>query len=281
MIPILDPHQHLWDLTRLRLDWLGSDSPINRSYIMSDYMLASEGLNVVKTIYMEVAVDHSQHVAEAKYALGLCAAADNPMSGAVIGGLPASDHFTAYIGQFEGDPYLKGARQTLHGDMPAGFCLNPDFVHGVRMLGEKRLRFDICIRPEELLDAASLIDLCPETAFVLDHCGNANVQAKDRSQWERDISVVAKRPNVVCKISGIVASAKPGEWGADDLAPIILHCAEVFGKQRIFFASDWPVCTLVATYRQWVEALKSIVSSWSEVDQRALFYDNAAVFYDI
>src|SRR5437868_5459655 len=94
------------------------------------------------------------------------------------------------------------------------------------------------MRPAELLDGAKLIDACPDTRFILDHCGNANVQAKDRTQWQRDIGAVAKRKNVVCKVSGIVVTAKPGAWSADDLAPIVNHTLEVFGPDRVMFGGD-------------------------------------------
>src|SRR5262249_36782457 len=124
-------------------------------------------------------------------------------------------------------------------------------------------------------------DACPDTRFILDHCGNANVQAKERSQWQRDIAAVAKRTQVVCKISGIVASAKPGAWTADDLAPIINHTLEVFGPERVMFRRAWAVCTLAANYKQWVEALKSIVRSGSTQAQRNLFHDNAVRFYGL
>ena len=143
------------------------------------------------------------------------------------------------------------------------------------------LSYDICIRPGELPDAAKLIEECPGTRFILDHCGNANVQAKDRTQWQNDIGEVAKRKNVVCKVSGIVASAKPGAWSADDLAPIVNHTLDVFGPNRVMFGGDWPVCTLAATYRQWVEALKAIVKERKEEEQRKLFYDNAVKFYGL
>jgi predicted TIM-barrel fold metal-dependent hydrolase len=278
MIPIIDTHQHLWDLSRFRLPWLDGGGPLATSHLLSDYEAAIEGLNVVKTVYMEVDVAEEQLVDEAEYVLALCARPETKMVGAVIGGRPASEGFAAYVDRFKDNPRFKGARQVLHGG-PRGLCLTDDFVRGVRYLGAVGRRFDICIRAEELLDAAQLLDLCPETPCVLDHCGNANVQAADRAQWQRDIAEVAKRPNVVCKISGIVASAKPGAWTADDLAPIIRHCVEVFGKDRVIFASDWPVCTLTATYRQWVEALQQIVSDWPEAEQRQLFHDNAVRFY--
>jgi predicted TIM-barrel fold metal-dependent hydrolase len=281
MIPIVDTHQHLWDLSRFRLPWLDGGGPLATDHLMRDYLKACDGLNVVRTVYMEVDVAPEQHVAEAEYVLDLCRRDDNPMVGAVIGGRPGTDGFQAYAARYRGNPSVKGVRQVLHGGTERGTCLQPDFVRDIRLLGEYGMRFDLCLRPEELLDGAKLIDLCPDTRFVLDHCGNASVQAKDRSQWQKDIAEVAKRTNVLCKISGIVASAKPGAWTADDLAPIVRHCAEVFGSDRLLFASDWPVCTLAATYRQWVEALQAIVQAWSETDRRNLFHDNAVRFYEL
>jgi L-fuconolactonase len=282
VIPIIDTHQHLWDLDRFHLPWLEGGGPLAKSHRMSDYLREAEGLNVVKTVYMEVDVEENQQSAEADYVMDLCQKDDNPMVAAVISGRPASDGFAAYIRQYKDSPSIKGVRQVLHGaGTPKDFCLQDEFIRGIRLLGEYGLRFDICIPSNTLDSAAKLADECPHTQFVLDHCGNANVQEKDRTVWQKGIEEVAKRQNVVCKISGIVASAQPGEWTADDLAPIILPCAEAFGKDRVIFASDWPVCTLTATLRQWVTALKEIVHSWNEADQRKLFHDNAQRFYDI
>jgi predicted TIM-barrel fold metal-dependent hydrolase len=281
MIPIIDTHQHLWDLNRFRLPWITADSPLGHNHLMEDYLREAAGLNVVKTVYMEVDVDPAQQVQEAEYVIALCRDPQSPMAAAVISGHPASEQFPEYIRRFQDTPEVKGVRQVLHGGTPAGYCLSPEFISGCRILGEMGLRFDICIRPTELLDAAKLADACPDTRFILDHCGNANVQGKDRSQWQRDIAEVAKRSSVVCKISGIVASAKPGEWSAEDLAPIVLHCAEVFGPDRIFFGGDWPVCTLAASLRQWIEALREIVSGWSEENQHKLWHGNAERVYGI
>jgi predicted TIM-barrel fold metal-dependent hydrolase len=257
---------------------------------MDDYLQATTDLGrfpagagkIVKTIYMEVDLDPTQQAAEADYVLDLCRRGDTPMVAAVISGRPASTGFKDYLARYRNNKYLKGVRQVLHvPETPPGYCLDEKFIGGIRFLGEMGLSFDICLRPQELLDGAKLIDACPGTRFILDHCGNADVQARDQAQWKRDIAEVAKRKDVVCKISGIVVSAKPGQWTADDLAPFICHVAEVFGHDRILFGGDWPVCTLTATYRQWVEALKSAVSDWSEENQRKLFHDNALRFYGL
>jgi L-fuconolactonase len=135
------------------------------------------------------------------------------------------------------------------------------------------------MRAAELRDAARLIDACPGTRFILDHCGNADVLARDRSAWKADIAEVARRERVVCKVSGIVASTKGQPWTPDDLEPIVNHVLDVFGPDRVLFGGDWPVCTLGASYAGWVNALKSVVRDRPEPDQRKLFHDNAARVY--
>ncbi len=280
--PIVDTHQHLWDLSRFRLPWIQKGSPLARSFVIKDYLTATAGLNVVKAVYMEVDVEPKQQNAEADYVIDLCRQGKTPTVAAVISGRPASKDFAKYVGRFKGSRYIKGLRQVLHGPTtPAGTCLRPAFVAGIRLLGELGLSFDLCMRAAELPDAVKLVEACPGTRFILDHCGNANVQAKDRTQWRRDMARIAQCKNVVGKVSGIVASARPGKWTADDLAPIVNHTLDVFGPDRVMFGGDWPVCTLAATYRQWVEALRAIVRNRKEADQRKLFHDNAVRFYGL
>jgi L-fuconolactonase len=168
--------------------------------------------------------------------------------------------------------------------------VQPNFLRGVRLLGENHLSFDICIRPTELGDALRLTELCPDTRFILDHCGNADPKAFRRNNdggerpmheaaaWRRDIEALARRQNLICKISGIVARAPRG-WTADDLAPIVNHCLDSFGPDRVVFGGDWPVCLLGATFRQWVEALRQIVARRPADEQRKLWSENARRLY--
>lgn len=288
LLPLIDTHQHLWDLNLFRLPWVGTEGPLARSFVMADYLREVEGQNVVGTVYMEVDVDPEQQNEEADYVTGLCQRDDNPMRGAVISGRPDSPDFEIYVRRFTTPPYhppIRGLRQVLHGGTPPGHCLKPEFLAGIRLLGDLGLTFDICIRPEELGDAARLADACPQTQFILDHCGNANVQWERESppvrQWREGITEVARHSNVACKISGIIASSNPQSWTPDDLAPYIHHCAEAFGPEDIVFGGDWPVCTLGAPLREWITALRYIVRGWSEAEQQKLFHDNALRIYGL
>ena len=282
-IPIIDTHVHLWDLDRFRLRWIeaGEYREIARNYSLEDYREETRGHDVVKAVYMEVDVEPSQQAAEAEYIIELCRAKD-PLAAAVISGRPATDGFKAYLTRFRDSPYIKGVREVLaEPRTPRGYCLDPAFLRGVRLLGELGLCFDIALRRDELADAAKLAAACPDTRFVLDHCGNPDLRAGDLASWKRDLASVARRENVVCKISGFVTTAEKGAWTSEDLAPVINHAYEVFGPGRVMFGSDWPVCNLTATYGQWVDALAEVVRDRGEREQQLLFRDNAARFYGL
>ncbi len=296
--PIVDTHQHLWDMSKVRQSWLTPGGPLTRNFVMKDYLEAAAGLNIVRAVYMEVDVDADSQLAEAEYVLDICRRGGSPTVAAVIGGCPGEDSFKAYIARFKGSPFIKGVRQiprAVGGQSP---YRQKRFIESIRLLGEWAMRFDLCPPPAGLPDAIQLVDHCPGTQFILDHCGNADpkwyrspdkdestdaVAARRRAaeQWRRDIAALAKRNNVVCKISGIVSQATKDSWMPNDLAPIINHCLEVFGPDRVMFAGDWPVCTGVATFRQWVHALKQVVQNRSIEQRRKLFCDNAVRVYGL
>jgi predicted TIM-barrel fold metal-dependent hydrolase len=290
MLPIVDTHQHLWDLSKFELAWFDPSTPegkiLGHSFTPKEYAQATAGLNVVKAVYMEVDVVPAQQQKEADYLIELCKSGETATCAAVLSGRPNSDGFEKYVQQFKGSKYIKGIRQVLHvKDTPAGYCLDPKFVKGIQLLGKLGLSFDLCVRPAELPDFAKLIDQCPDTRFILDHCGNADLKhtQAQRDQWKKDMSDIARRKNLVGKVSGFIASAPGrGKWTLDDLAPVIDHTLEVFGPDRVMFGGDWPVCLLgVEKYADWLNALKTIVKSRPEDQQKKLFHDNAVRFYGL
>lgn len=285
-MPIVDTHQHLLDMAKFRIPWAPNSGMQGDNWATPEYLAVSRGLNIGKTVYMEVDLVPEQQVQEAEYVIDLCRRNDNPMVAAVISGRPASDGFAAYINKYKDSPFIKGVRQIMHVDAtPPGFCLDKQIVKNIQLLGDLGMTWDICLRSGELMDGDKLVAQCPRTRFILDHCGNMSVQETDpakRKLWMDGMKALAQRSNVVCKISGIIGSAKP-DWKPADLAPNMRFAMETFGPDRRMFAGDWPVCTRRATLAQWVAALKEIVRDMgmSAADQRKLFHDNAVAFYGL
>jgi predicted TIM-barrel fold metal-dependent hydrolase len=157
-------------------------------------------------------------------------------------------------------------------------------VKGIQLLGELGLSFDFCVRPMELPDFDKLVSQCPGTRFILDHCGNPNRNFKpsETEKWKKGLALLAARKNVMCKVSGLVANGfDKGEWKADDLAPFVNATLDAFGPDRVMFGGDWPVCLVAGSYKDWLTALRQIVSPRPEAEQRKLFHDNAVKFYSL
>lgn len=293
VIPIVDTHQHLWDLSKVQPPWL-SDAPkiLGQTYGLAEYAKATEGLHVVQAVYMEVDVSPADQVKEADSLIEICRTAKSPTVAAVISGRPAEKSFAPYIRKYAKEKEIKGVRQVLHADTAVkGLCLQPSFVGSIQLLGELGLSFDLCMRPAELSDGLALAKMCPGTRFVVDHCGNASPGAflpektrkeapkHDPQKWRDDIKALAEQANVICKISGVIASAPPDVPFADSLAPIVNHCLDSFGADRVVFGGDWPVCLLGGSYKDWVTALRTIISNRPVADQKKLLHENARRFY--
>ena len=275
---IVDTHQHLWDLDLFRYSWLGSLPALNRSFRMSDYLAAAKGLDVVKSVHLEADVDESYMLDETRHVLALGNQPDNPLEGIVACGRPESDDFKSYLDQIAGHPKLKGIRRVLH-TQPDEVGQGVTFINNVALLSGYGLSFDLCVLARQIPIAIRLVSKCPDVVFILDHCGVPQVREKNLDPWRSYITEIAKFSNVSCKISGLVAYADPQRWTTDDLRPFVEHAIASFGWDRVLFGSDWPVCTLSASYQQWVAALKEITRDAGEVKQRKLFRDNALRVY--
>ncbi|HUI42500.1 MAG TPA: amidohydrolase [Terriglobia bacterium] len=285
---IVDTHQHLWDLDLCSYAWieaqpapssLAAGRPgLRRSFRMPDYLEAVAGLGVEKTVHLEADVDEPYMLAETRHALALAADPNNPLSGVVACGRPEHDDFKEYLDQIAGHRALKGIRRVLH-TMPDEVGQGRTFKDNVRSLAGYDLSFDICVLARQLPIALRLVEYCPEVNFVLDHCGVPQVKEKILDPWRADIRRLAALPNVCCKVSGIVAYADPERWTPADLRPYVEHVIDCFGWRRVMFGSDWPVCTLSASFRQWVDALSSITDGARPADRAGLFHDNAVRVY--
>jgi len=275
---IVDTHQHLWDLDLFQYSWLASVPSLNRSFRMPDYIAATKGLDVVKSVHLEADVDEQHMLDETRHLLALADRPDNPLEGIVACGRPESETFRTYVDRIAGNARLKGIRRVLH-TQPDELGQRETFVRNVAALSEYGLSFDICVLARQLPIAINLVSKCPDVTFILDHCGVPQVKEKKLDPWRTELAELARFPNVSCKISGLVAYADPRTWTVEDLRPFIEHAIASFGWDRVLFGSDWPVCTLSATYRQWVEALEAVTEDAGEANQKKLFHDNAIRIY--
>jgi predicted TIM-barrel fold metal-dependent hydrolase len=275
---IVDTHQHLWDKDLFRYAWLEPLPKLDRSFRLSDYRDATSGLEIEKTVFVECDVDESQMMDEALHILGLADDSGNRIAGIVASGRPERDGFEAHLDALAAHAKVKGVRRILHTG-PNEVGQGKMFMENVARLGEYGLSFDICVLARQLPVAINLVSKCPDVAFILDHCGVPDVKGQAVHPWRDYIRELSKFPNVACKVSGLVAYGDPENWKAEDLHPFVDHVIESFGWNRVMFGSDWPVCSLTASYKEWVETLLGLTHSAGEANQKKLFSENAIRIY--
>ncbi len=275
---IIDTHQHLWDLDKLPYSWTANQPKLNRSFRIDDYLEATRGIEVIKSVHVEADIDEAFIPDETRYILELSERDDNPLSGVVANGRPEHDNFRDSVREFAGHPNLKGIRRLLQSE-PDELSTTTTFTENIRSLAEFGLSFDICVRDHQLPVAIRLVKECPNVNFILDHCGNPDIKNRNYDTWRERISEIADLPNIVIKVSGIVVNTDVENWTVEDLRPAVEHVIASFGWDRVMFGSDWPVCTLAASYRQWFDALNFLVKDAGEENKRKLFKENAERVY--
>jgi predicted TIM-barrel fold metal-dependent hydrolase len=285
---IIDTHQHLWDLDQFPYSWTPGRPALNRSFKPRDYYEATRDLTVAKSVHVEADVDEDFMLEETLHVLSLARSDDNPIAGVVAAVRPEYDDFREHIERIAGQRLLKGVRRILH-TQPDHLSAATTFVENVKSLEDYGLTFDICVLARQLPQAINLVKKCPKVDFILDHCGNPNLRSDVREgefdKWREHLREIAGLPNVVCKISGIVVNtdmtdpAGQAKWTAETLRPAVEHVIACFGWDRVMFGSDWPVCILASSFKQWVEALSFLTQDAGAENQQKLFYENAMRVY--
>jgi predicted TIM-barrel fold metal-dependent hydrolase len=275
---IIDTHQHLWDLDHLPYSWTSNRPKLKRNFLLEDYLSATRGFDVIKSVHVEADVDEPHMLAETQHILALAEDDSNLLSGVVAAARPEYDNFREYIEQIAGRPHLKGIRRLLQSE-PDELSTTATFIENVRSLEAYGLSFDICVLGRQLPLAINLVKKCPKVNFILDHCGNPDIKARDYDNWRSRMKEIASYPNIVCKVSGIVVNTDMDNWTIEDLRPAVDHVIDCFGWDRVMFGSDWPVCTLAASFKQWVVALISLTKDAGADNQQKLFQDNARRVY--
>lgn len=277
--PIVDSHVHLYDVRRLRYPWLAGVPKINRSYGLKEFDAARGRVEVDRLVFAEVAVDAGQHIDEAAFVQEM-ADADPRLCG-MVAHLPAEKGaaIARDIEALKRFKALRGIRRLIETEHNPSFCLEPGFIEGVKLIGKHGLTFDICVKHFELVFALELVRRCPDVQFVLDHIGKPGIKHGLREPWWGQMTELARLPNVVCKISGVITEADHAAWTKDQIKPYVAHAIECFGFDRSMYGSDWTVSELSHSYPTWVELLDEVVAGASEAEKRKLYRDTAIRVY--
>ena len=116
--------------------------------------------------------------------------------------------------------------------------------------------------------------------MVVDHGAKPFIADGVLEPWAADMTALALRSNVYCKLSGLATEAG-GAWSQETLAPYVRHMLRCFGPDRLMFGSDWPVLELAGSYADWIIAAEALTLHLSDSERAALFGGTAARFYSL
>lgn len=275
---IIDAHQHFWDLETGNYDWMtgAAMAPIRRNFGPDDLQPLMAEAGVDRTIVVQCRHDF----AETRDFLAIAAKHDFVVG--VVGwvDLQADDvaQEIAALHALPGGEHLVGIRHIVHDEPDAGWLLRPAVQRGIAAVIEAGLTYDLLARTRELPAATALAKAFPKGRFVLDHLAKPPIASGSTDAWQAEFEKIAALDNVWCKISGMVTEADWAGWRPGDFDAYTGLALGLFGPDRIIFGSDWPVCTLAASYQD----VKAIAHRLTEIHPgiaERFFHLNAVAAY--
>ncbi|MDT5023888.1 MAG: L-fuconolactonase [Micromonosporaceae bacterium] len=260
---IIDAHQHLWTADYA---WLADPAlvRIRRDYTVADLRANLRLAGVERTVLVEAGRADNAETTEF-----LALAAATPEIAGVVGWAslkdPALSDTLARHGAGPGGNLLVGIRDQVQGEAD-DYLDRPDVRAGLRTVAAGGLVNELVVRVDQLPAVARAAAALPDSRFVLDHLGKPAVAAgaQGLARWLAVVAPVAACPNVVAKVSGLVAEADWAHWTVEDLRPFVDSAVDLFGTGRVMFGSDWPVCEVAASYVDVKDALVTILGSIPE-----------------
>jgi len=291
-VPVIDAHHHVWDPAAHAQPWLASDealAPLRRVFSIADLAPQAAAAGVVGTVVVQTITEPG----ETPELLTL--ASTQPLVAAVVGWTDlTAARVTDALDDLRALPAgecLAGVRHPLLTEPDPDWLDRPDARRGLLALATAGLTFDLVLQPGQLPGAVRAAAAIPQLTFILDHLGNVDVEVgRLDDSWAMPFRDFAALPNTVCKVSGIlgVPAGRHGPTGLDAAEPDVAHlrpyvdlALECFGPTRLMFGSDWPVCTLSASYAEVVAAAAALIGELSDIEQAAVWAGTARTVYRI
>ncbi|MEO5948750.1 MAG: amidohydrolase family protein [Chitinophagaceae bacterium] len=271
----IDAHVHFWNYDPIRDSWMEGMDILHKNYLPEILLptLSNAGLDGI------VAVQAEQSEGETLFLQSLSDA--NPIIKGVVGWVDLlNENIEERLDYYSQYSIIKGFRHIAQGE-PEGFLLRDNFTRGIKALGKYNYTYDVLIYHHQLNDVLKFMEQFPEQLFIIDHCAKPDIKNKNIDGWKKQMTAIAKLPNVYCKISGLLTETNWKQWKAIDFYPYLDVVFKAFGKDRILFGSDWPVMLLSGEYLEWKELLMNYLNNFSTEEKNKLFGLNAVKIYNL
>ena len=312
-LPIVDTHHHLWDVPGYR-------------YLLDDLLADLDcGHNVVATVFEECrsmyragGPEEMKPVGEVEFVAGVAAMSDSGRYGparicrGIVGfaDLSLGERVAAVLeaqieaggGRFRGIRYSAGWDAdpiigNSHGVAGPGLYRDPKVRAGLRELARLGLVLDAWVFHPQLGDAVELARAFPDASIVMCHMGGplgygpyAGRGDEVFARWKASMTELAKCPNVVVKLGGVMMRlaaydymALPAPPSSEELAGhwgrYVKTCIDLFGADRCMVESNFPVEKMgIGAAALW-NALKRLTAGASADEKTAIFSGTANRVY--
>jgi L-fuconolactonase len=267
----IDAHQHFWRYDSAEYGWIDDSMAVLRR----DFMPADAAREMAPMGFDAcVAVQARQTLEETRWLLALADA--DPVIAGVVGWVDLqADDVQAQLEQVASHPKLVGVRHIVQSEPDDRFLLRPAFCRGIALLEGFGLTYDILVYARHLPVAAEFVSRFERQPFVIDHMAKPDIRQGEIETWAQDLRRLAAFPNVLCKVSGLVTEADWDRWTPAQLRPYLDVAFDCFGPGRLLIGSDWPVCTVAATYARTLGVVTEYLSGHSAEDRAEVLGGNA------
>lgn len=276
---IVDAHAHFYDPTRPQgVPWPPrEDKLLYRPVLPKDYPIPSPPHSVSGVIVVEA----SPWLEDNQWLLDL--AAHETLIVGIVGNLPVGTKtFAGHLQRFSANKLFRGIR--LRDRKLEGTTQDPAFVSDLKLLAEHDLSLDLVGGSEILAYADELAQEIPRLRIIIDHLAGVKVDGQEPPpEWVRQMTTLAERRNVYCKLSGLVEGtgrsdgSAPGD--AEFCRPVLDVMRKAFGPERLIYASNWPVSERFAPLAR----VQGIVEDYFRVhgtrEQEQVFSGSARMAY--
>jgi len=238
---LIDTHTHFYDPSRPQgVPWPPrEDKLLYRTVLPKDY----RALPVPRPVAGTVVVEASPWVEDNQWVLDL--AANEPFIVGLVGNLlVGTKQFAGHLKRFVANKLFRGIR--IRDRKLEGTLEEPAFVSDLKLLADYDLSLDLVGSREILPYADRLAKEVPSLRIIIDHLAGVAVDGKaPPADWMQQMKALVRRPKVRCKLSGLVEGTGRSDGSAPrDVAfyrPVLDAMREMFGPERLIYASDWPV----------------------------------------
>jgi predicted TIM-barrel fold metal-dependent hydrolase len=293
-VPFVDAHVHFWDLAHLRYPWLrppfaddgpnGSVESIARTYLPGDYRAEAAGWNVVGAVHVDAGADAGDALSETQWLERLATETGLPDAIVAFADLsgPAVDTLLARHvehGRVRGIRHIVNWHPDRRRSYTSADLTRTDrWAAGFARLAEHGLSFDLQCYPGQVAGLVPVLSRHDDVPVFLNHMGMPVLTDVDGlARWREGMRQLAALPHVAIKISGMGFAWR--DWTEDRVRPLIREAIELFGTDRVMFASDLPTDRLFGTVDRHLSAYHAIVADFSRDERCALFGGNANRFY--